>query len=528
VRDNYLAALPLMAAWLAVRPRWGGRGRPFAAAAWVLGVFLAILPVTIRNYAVSGELVLTTSGGGEVFYVGNNPNANGLYQYPIFVRPDPQFEHEDFRARAREETGRDLSRGEASRFWWRKGFEYVTSEPMGAAALYLRKLALMWNAEEVADNYSFAFFRSDVSPVLRIPIGFSLLAALGLVGVAVTARRWRACLPLYLFELSYMAGLVLFFIHSRYRLPLVPVLVVFSAAAVVRGIEAWRAAAWKPLGIAAASGAAVYLFTLLPLVPDSYSNRWNFYEKLGVAYLEDGDPARARVALERSRSLNDRNPNVHYNLGLVAQAEGDYREAYAHYQRAVELSPLFRGAHEKIEILSKLTDVGLFDSIEKMRRDLRDQGLPPARVHLEIGKKLLSERVLVSAIAELEEAVRLDPSVPESHLRLAEAYSRGGEHAKAIETMKAWVAGNPGDAAALAALARCYIMATRFEEAREILLRARSVDPGRLEVYFHLGQAEAGLGRPADARRAYRQYLDRGATGPGAEMARQALRELDR
>ena len=45
------------------------------AAAYACGVALALAPITVRNYARTGELVIISSHGGLNFYIGNNPGA---------------------------------------------------------------------------------------------------------------------------------------------------------------------------------------------------------------------------------------------------------------------------------------------------------------------------------------------------------------------------------------------------------------------------------------------------------------------
>src|SRR3989442_9900161 len=76
-----------------------------AAGAFTLGAVLMIAPVTLPNWIVSHELVLRTTGGVEVFFIGNNADANGLDVPPPFVRPDPKYQHTDFVDRASEFTG---------------------------------------------------------------------------------------------------------------------------------------------------------------------------------------------------------------------------------------------------------------------------------------------------------------------------------------------------------------------------------------------------------------------------------------
>src|SRR5262245_50490338 len=108
-RDNFVLLAPVLACLAAfMAPAGAGspsRARIRAAGAFALGAAIVILPVTLRNFAVSREFVLLTTGGGEVFYIGNNHDANGLYVPPPFVRPDPRYEHADFVARATEMAG---------------------------------------------------------------------------------------------------------------------------------------------------------------------------------------------------------------------------------------------------------------------------------------------------------------------------------------------------------------------------------------------------------------------------------------
>ncbi|MCH9025210.1 MAG: glycosyltransferase family 39 protein, partial [candidate division Zixibacteria bacterium] len=80
-RPNIIIVVPFLALWLFFRHRkpsldWKISIRP--ALVMVAGLFLAIAPVTIRNYAVTGDLILISSQGGINLYLGNNEAADGL------------------------------------------------------------------------------------------------------------------------------------------------------------------------------------------------------------------------------------------------------------------------------------------------------------------------------------------------------------------------------------------------------------------------------------------------------------------
>src|SRR5262245_52384149 len=140
MRENILVAAPLFFLW-AVWPRkavpW--RRCVLSGAAVAAGTMVAILPATIRNVVVAREAVLITSLGGENFYTGNNETAGGRYTPPPFIRPDPQYEHEDFRQEAARRVGRALTRREASSYWYGEGMRFITSRPLAFVRLLADK-----------------------------------------------------------------------------------------------------------------------------------------------------------------------------------------------------------------------------------------------------------------------------------------------------------------------------------------------------------------------------------------------------
>jgi hypothetical protein len=99
-----LVLLPVLATWPIARA-WRRR-RAFAPAVARAGIFLAgaacvLLPVALRNLAVGGEFLLTTSGAGTNLYGGNNlENPFGRATEPGFVRAIPEHEAGDWRREA--------------------------------------------------------------------------------------------------------------------------------------------------------------------------------------------------------------------------------------------------------------------------------------------------------------------------------------------------------------------------------------------------------------------------------------------
>ncbi|HEX9639355.1 MAG TPA: hypothetical protein VGB99_17605 [Acidobacteriota bacterium] len=256
LREQLLIAGAVLTLAIAWRRRRGGWSRAWqGAGAFGLGLLLPILPVTARNLAVGGEWVLLTTSGGESFYMGNGPQANGFYSPPPFVRLDPKLEHEDFLIEASRREGRRLRPAESSRYWFREALSSLAADPGRAVRLYLRKLRILLASGYPEDNYSFSLYRRWC-PILSFLPGFGVLIPLALAGLAIGWRR--ADRLVLIFGAAIGAALLPFFVFGRFRLPLIPWLALFGGLVVARAAAALRERRRREL-------AAVVLITLLML-----------------------------------------------------------------------------------------------------------------------------------------------------------------------------------------------------------------------------------------------------------------------
>jgi hypothetical protein len=159
---------------------------------------------------------------GQNLYTGNNPtNPYGAYGAVPFVRPNPHFEEIDFRAEGERRTGRVMSPAEVSSFWLRETLAHVVAEPAFAARAAGRKFLLFWNDFEISDNQD-QYLMQRFAWVLRLPLlGFGIVAPLGIVGAMLGWRRSRDVRLVSGFVAAYCASIVVFFLFSRYRIPVV-------------------------------------------------------------------------------------------------------------------------------------------------------------------------------------------------------------------------------------------------------------------------------------------------------------------
>jgi tetratricopeptide (TPR) repeat protein len=328
------------------RPRSSPSSRPARALApialLVAGVVLALVPFTVSNYVIADDFVLTSSNGGVNFWIGNNEEAKGTFLVEQSMRTDL---YEGSKELAEQRLGRELTPSQVSDYWFGEGLRFVRESPGRALGLVGKKFLLFWNGYEIPNHYNLYYFR-QVSRLLRFdPVLFLWVVPFGILGVYLSARSWRRYLLLYLFAGTYLVSLLPFFITSRYRLPVVPVMIVFAGVALVRLWEKIKSKEAKGWIAPAAVLVAAFVFVNLPLVSFTFTEQ---YALLGAVHRDAGD---YEEAAEQFRLAIRENPEFDLawsNLGAVLGRLGRYPEAEEALVRAVELNPQLAAAYNNL------------------------------------------------------------------------------------------------------------------------------------------------------------------------------------
>ena len=339
LRGNFVAMLPLFLLWIAVLSLKSGRWLP--AVSLVLGLSVTLVPVMVRNHAISNEWVVTTSQGGQNFFIGNSEYANGSYAPIPFVRATPMFEATDFQHEAERRAGHPLKPGEVSAFWFREAFAFLEQHPQQGLALTWRKLLLLIHPYEIPDNYSLVCMRETFIPELTyVPLSVGWLVTPALIGLWLFRRQKGLFFPA-VFALSYGATVVAFFVVSRYRMPALPALAVFASAFFVNVFNWARARSWRPLGLGLAVLALGWLGTSRPLAFMAVGDRLEAqcYSSIGVTLSGSGRADEAVPYLEHAVTLQPENGELAFNLGATYHALGRIDDALKAYRRALELKP---------------------------------------------------------------------------------------------------------------------------------------------------------------------------------------------
>ena len=244
---------------------------------------------------------------------------------------------------------------------------------------------------------------------------------------------------------------------------------------------------------------------------------------LALAYRGLGDLEQARFHLERSGggagdgggvALSDplmaevgtalRSPQVYWDLGLYAGANGDWPEAVRQFRNAVELAPGDPAMRLNLGLaLNRTADArAALDQFEEAVR--LDPGLAPA--HFAMGTLFERSGRYQEAIDGYTAAVTHDPNLGEAHLRLADVLRRTDRPGASLASYEQALALEPRSREARFGEAMALVRLARHGEALERLRAAINLHPD--ESAFPLAVARLLAASPDPGVRDGREALD--------------------
>jgi Flp pilus assembly protein TadD len=451
-RPNVLLWIAALGTLLLMQRRWR------ATLAFAAGCALVLTPVAARNVIVAHELVLVSSHGGLNFYIGNNETADGRYHAVPGIRPTIAGQSEDTRLVAERATGRSMTSREVSRWFYARSFAWIGAHPADALRLLVRKLAFTINETDLALNYSYDYFRRDVVSALRfLVIGPWLLVPLGIAG-AMTRIRDRGFLMWFAFVPVYAISVAVFFVSSRYRLPLLVVLAICAAGVVhVRRVT-------QLIPALLLGAIAIFPFGL-------DSGRGNEQTSMVVWLIEQHHFAEAETMMKKIEPAHDDVARLHHRAAIAYAEAGDTNRAVAMYEQVLHdpiAQPVLReNAIE--ELVRAYARAGRNEDAHRLLAAIDERSLSPSRAAT-FGRLALEARDSVDAIRFLTRS--------DSPYDLGVALLAHGDNAAAIEALRR----APHDAPSQLMLAIAYAQSGNVTEARRSAEEALRLRPGFVEA----------------------------------------------
>lgn len=257
-----------------------------------------------------------------------------------------------------------------------------------------------------------------------------------------------------------------------------------------------------------------------PSFEPSYCHRIHVYAELG-------QHEQAEEMFYLARLFKDQCPQCYDNMGVSLAARGLHDRAIACWQRALDLDGDLHGVHQRIA-----RAYWIRGDLERSRRHYLQalHGQPTyIPVLIELGQLLLDMQSIEDAGAKFRHAaelspddpaaqyhfgwfharhgqsglafealarcLRLDPTYPAAHLRLAELYHKLSQPEPARHHTKAELALRPGDVPTLIDLGSLLIDLGELPTATLCLRQATAADPANAEAWHHLSLAHFTAGQ---------------------------------
>lgn len=416
-RESIVLFLPVAAVYLWIlsdRQKW------FSPLLFILVSALVVLPVTIRNYKSSGLLVPVSSQGGMNFYVGNSAGSERLQS----LQPGIEWNRMKFAPRA--DLGRDSIPAGHIGWFFRKAFEDIAKEPGVWGRKMVKKLYLVFYAEELTPNADINLYR-EYSSLLRYLIvtagplwlPFGIIVPLFILGIFTQKTNGNRLLLLG-FIAAYALSLALFHVRARYRLPLAPVMLPFASAGLLWLIDRAGALDFKKFIAGMIVLIVAGVIVNRPQVDTSFARQFPTHYYLGNAWAKKGDDAKAAEEYGKALALRPGFAELRHDYALVLMRQRREGEAIEQLKKARDIAP--DSAHIRKKLGQVLRDRSI--NLETIAGYLieKEETMDDAEAALEKSRRLLME-----AIAEYEAAERADPNDLTLVYDLALLYARAGD-----------------------------------------------------------------------------------------------------
>jgi len=406
------------------------------------GFLIVAIPTGILGFSTTGKFRILPFSGGINLYLGNNPN----FKETTTIRPGLAWEK---LLRLPEREGIE-SIYEKDAFFREEALGFMLKNPLKFTKGLVHKTSQFFSSRELARNVDMYVFRKW-SNMLRIGVwkvgkfGFpyALLFALAVMGAAFWIRRIP--LPIWLFLALYPAAVILVFVTSRYRMPVVPVMSLLASGGIVAFWEMTLKRHWPKLAILSAIFliSAVGCSSFGPFPEERLNFKAELHNALGVVLQEMGHPEKAKKAYLNAIQSRDDFVDAYYNLGVLMEKQGKTNQAMDYYHQAIKADPQSPNPYYNLGVLFQFQ--GKTD--ESIRYFLQTLKLEPsdAYAHNNLGNALRSRGQLDRAIEHYRLALKYKPSYDAAINNLGYALLRQGNmdeaavyFQKALEIQPSW------------------------------------------------------------------------------------------
>ena len=337
LRSPLLLLAPASIAWIAWRD-WQEKNRMAPKlVAFGVGLVLVMSLSALRQQAITGQWQWLPANGGINLYQVYNPQyaATGRVMPDFVLSLNPREMQFYFIKEAERRTGRPMSLSDTNAFFSDAALGHMRENPAAVVRHLTGNLVSFFGGYEPPINRSYYVDRL-YSSILRLPLaGYSLLLALGGIGLVVAVRRDARSLVLWIPISVALITYTVFFDFSRFRFPAVPMLAVGAGILLDwlwRRVDEKR---WTPAGLAAGLACGIFLASAALGWRSAHSTIDE--QQLADAQVKAGQFEQAEATIASALESNPDNAALYELRGIIAARQSDMRAAIEFNRQAVAL-----------------------------------------------------------------------------------------------------------------------------------------------------------------------------------------------
>ena len=308
----------------------------------ILGCTIPICIVYIVNCIHGDSAVIVAWNGGINFYLGNNDMANGWSATSPLLRGAWFSGYQDAITIAEEASGHSLSYAGVSNYWMKQGLSYITGDLISWIGLMFRKVYLLISNVEIPNNQSIDYIK-NLSLFMKIPLfKYGVVFSLAVPGIIfASSASGKGKLPgklsiMKMCILLYGFAVILFFVNARYRMPIIPFLIIFASYSAIEVVRSFMENRWKVFFKFTGTACAAAFLSFSSFSNSDFSTSAQMHYSLGNQYFSQGEMSRAISEYEMSIQMAPSNVDAWNNLASAFAQTGDYQSAYAALLSSIE------------------------------------------------------------------------------------------------------------------------------------------------------------------------------------------------
>ncbi len=337
------------------------------------------------------------------------------------------------------------------------------------------KAFLFFNNFEAPNNFNFYLFKERLSLLRFLPLSFGVIFPFAVIGFIWGLRNTKPIMPVLLFVACQAATVIPLYITSRWRLPIVPFVILMASYGIYLLALRVRERKHRLLAVQLSLLIVMILFTFFkPQHVRQAEMTMRAAQRVGFSYLYMGK-GQAERAVAELRQAHEEVPSyksAYVNLGYLLFQQRRYADALAVYDTALTLGP--------------------------------DPGLCFSR-----GLALMELNRPEEAEKSFRECVALDSGNWQAFMNLAKIAFLRNQQEEAFGLCDKVLSLNPGLAAAWSLRAETLLRLGRLEEAEKSVIRAIEREPHDPSHYNSLGTVLAMRGAYEKAAAAYLEAVAR-------------------